>query len=275
MNFRLILSAMAFVLIAVSCKKDHVNPDSPTPVESTPRILLKDILIPHLPSPYYHFEYGADSLVTKADFASGYFIYDVLYNSGKIREMRNNIFVNHDTLRYVYDDAGKVLMVNFIDQNNVLKRHAAFTYNGQKVSQIVWDHKTDNGEFIIDRTLTFSYHADGNLKEKTDHRPAMPGVDEANFTTHYDDYDNKINVDDFTLIHDGIHDHFLILPGLHLQKNNARKEWVTGLTNEYAVEYSFSYNSDNTPVRKSGELIFTSGSQAGQKFAVSTSYTYY
>jgi hypothetical protein len=275
MNYRLILSTMAFILIAVSCKKDHVNPDPPPSVDTAHKILLKDILIPHLPSPYYHFEYGADSLVTKADFASGFFIYDVLYDSDKIREMRNNIFVNHDTLRYGYDDAGKVLTVNFIDQNNVLKRHAVFTYSGEKVSQIAWDNKKANGVFVRDRTLTFSYHPDGNLKDMTDHRQGMEGVAETNFTTHYDEYDDKINVDDFTLIHDGIHDHFLILPELHLQKNNARKEWVTGVTNEYSVEYNFTYNSDNSPAQKSGELTFTSGSQAGQKFDVSTTYTYY
>jgi hypothetical protein len=202
-------------------------------------------------------------------------MYDVVYNSGRIGEMRNNILVNHDTLRYVYDNSGRVSTVNFIDQGNVLKRHVFFNYNAGKVSQIIWDHKADNSEFIIDRTLTFTYHPDGNLKDMNDHRPAVSGAGEINFTTHYDDYDDQINVDDFTLIHDGIHDHFLVLPGLHLQNNNARKQWVTGITDEYTVKYNFTYNVDDTPILKSGELIFTSGGLAGQKFNVSTSYSYY
>src|SRR6185295_17150865 len=99
MIYRLILGTMVFAIILVSCNKDHgnPNPDTPPSEEPTPKILLKDIVLPHLPSPYYHFEYNADSLVTKADFASGYLIYDVLYNNGRIGEMRNNIIVNHDT----------------------------------------------------------------------------------------------------------------------------------------------------------------------------------
>jgi hypothetical protein len=277
MNFRLILCFTITAAIIVSCKKDHgnSNPDPVPPDENHRKILLKDIVIPHLPSPYYHFEYGPDSLVNKTDFASGYFLYTVLYNNGRIGEMRNNIVVNHDTLRYIYNDAGKVSTVVIIDENNVLKRHVTFTYNDQQVTRIVWDHKTDNNDFIADRSLTFTYHPDGNLKDMTEHRPAVSGAEEINFTIHYDEYDNKINVDDYTLIHDGIHDHFLILPYLHLQKNNPRKEWMTGVQNEYTVNYNFTYNSDNTPKQKSGELVFTSGSQAGQKFNIGTSYSYY
>src|SRR5689334_3842863 len=90
-----------FVLLA-SCKKEHNDPDPiapPAPVQ-TKKILLKDMVLPRLPSPYYHFEYGADSLVARVEFASGFTMYDVLYHDGKVAEMRNNIFVNHDTLRY-------------------------------------------------------------------------------------------------------------------------------------------------------------------------------
>jgi hypothetical protein len=109
----------------------------------------------------------------------------------------------------------------------------------------------------------------------TDDRPAAPGVDEVNFTTHYDDYDDKVNVDDFTLIHDGIHDHFLVLPDVHLQHNNPRKEWVTGITDQYTVTYQFTYNADDTPIRNSGSLTFTTGGHAGQQFDVIRNYSYY
>src|SRR5215216_7106987 len=101
-----------------SCRKEHTPiPAEPPTVPNVParRVLLKDITIPNLPSPYYHFEYNTDSLVTKADFASGYTTYDVMYNGNKIGEMRNNIIVNHDTLRYVYDDAGKLVLIKFIN----------------------------------------------------------------------------------------------------------------------------------------------------------------
>ena len=116
-NYTLILLS---VVVLLSCKKERrPTPDNP-PVVTTNHVLLKDITVPHLPSPYYHFEYNTDSLVTKADFASGFSIYDVLYNRDRISEMRNNILVNHDTLRYVYDNAGKLVMIKFINTANVI-----------------------------------------------------------------------------------------------------------------------------------------------------------
>src|ERR1044071_7189643 len=106
MKSRQLLWTMAFAVIIVSCRKEHGDPDphTPPPPVSTKKILLKEINIPRLPSPYYHFEYGPDSLATRVEFGSGFTMYDIIYSGGRISEMRNNIFVNHDTLRYVYDN---------------------------------------------------------------------------------------------------------------------------------------------------------------------------
>ena len=101
------LLVIFFTLSVFSCKKEYVSSiNSPAlpPDIPTKHVLLKDITIPRLPSPYYHFEYNTDSLVTKVDFASGFTMYDVFYGGNKIREMRDNIIVNHDTLRYGYDN---------------------------------------------------------------------------------------------------------------------------------------------------------------------------
>src|SRR5882757_5705843 len=118
---------VVFTLLLASCKKDHTtNPPTPPPPDPVKKVLLKDITIPNLPSPYYHLEYNSDSMITKVDFASGFSIYDVVYSGNRIAEMRNNIIVNHDTLRYLYDNAGKVFMINFINQENVLYRHVSF-----------------------------------------------------------------------------------------------------------------------------------------------------
>ena len=85
-----------------------------------------------------------------------------------------------------------------------------------------------------------------------------------------------MNVDDYTLIHDGIHDHFLVLPNLNLQKNNPKKEWSTGnVISTYAVDYTYSYNTDNTPSVKTGDFVWTSGNQAGQRTPIYTYYSYY
>ena len=269
---------MAFTTLLISCRKDHPNnPHNPPPPAPVKKVLLKDITIPHIPSPYYHFEYNKDSMVTKADFASGFTIYDVIYSGNKIAEMRNNIIVNHDTLRYLYDNAGKVAMIKFISQENVVYRHVTFAYNGDLVKQIEWDHKEGDAGFLIDRTLTFAYLPDGNVKTITEHRPAHPGSPELTSYRQFEQYDSKINVEDFSLIHDGIHDHLFLLQGFRLQKNNPGKETFSagvGLT-AYTVNYTYTYNSDSTPSSKTGDLLFTDGGDAGKRFQTNAAYTYY
>ena len=91
---------LAITLTAVaglsSCGGD-AGITAPPPPES---VLLKDIVIPNLPSPYYHFEYDADGKVSLVSFASGLTSYDVIYASGRISALRNNTIANHDRLVY-------------------------------------------------------------------------------------------------------------------------------------------------------------------------------
>lgn len=276
-NFRkycyILLSLSAIVL---SCKKEHQqNPIEPAAVP-VKHILLKDITIPNLPSPYYHFEYNADSFVTKTNFASGYTIYDVLYEGNRIREMRNNIIVNHDTLRYVYDNGGKLVMIGFINAANVMYRHVFFAYNGNEVKEIQWDRKEGNVGFLIDRTLNFTFYPDGNVKTIAEHRPPVSGTDDYTSVKTFEQYDDKINVDDFSLIHDGIHDHLFLPQGFRLQKNNPKKEKLSvNGTDLYTIDYTYTYNSDNTPSNKAGDFIYLSGQYAGQRFKTNSFYTYY
>jgi hypothetical protein len=275
MRYKFILTALSFVLL-LSCKKEHrPDPVSP-PVIPAKRVLLKDITIPNLPSPYYHFEYNSDSLITKVDFASGFSTYDVLYNGNKISEMRNNILVNHDTLRYVYDNAGKLVMIKFINAANVVYRPVFFSYNGDQIKEIEWNRKEGDVGFLIDRTLSFTFYADGNVKTITEHRPAMTGVAEYTSVQTFEQYDDKINVDDFSLIHDGFHDHLFLLQGFRLQKNNPGKEMlsVNGI-DLYTINYTYSYNSDNTPSHKAGDFLYLSGQYAGQRFQTNSFYSYY
>jgi len=261
-------------MIMTSCKKENVT-ETNTPPASVKRVLLKDITIPHLPSPYYHFEYGPDSAAVKASFGSGFTMYDVFYNGKNISEMRNNIIVNHDTLRYLYDNTGKIALIKFINDAGVTYRHVTFNYNGQQVKEIEWDRKEGNIGFLIDRTLSFSYFADGNAKQITEHRPAINGQPETTYMTQFDQYDDKINVDDFSLLHDGIHDHLFLLSGVRIQKNNPRKEVRTGDGVNYTVNYTYTYTNDNAPLTKKGDLLFTNGSDAGKSFQTTSNYTYY
>jgi hypothetical protein len=276
MRYNYILLTMSVVVLLLSCKKEHNPQPVEPPVVHAKHILLKDISIPRLPAPYYHFEYNKDSLVTKADFASGFTIYDVLYDGSKISEMRNNIIVNHDTLRYVYDNNGKLTLIKFINTSNVIYRHAFFTYAGDLIKEIKWDHKQSDGSFFIDRTLSFSFYSDGNVKTITEHRPPTPGVPDYISVKTFEQYDDKINVDDFSLVHDGIHDHLFLLQGFRLQKNNPKKEMLSvNDVNLYTIDYIYTYHNDNTPSNKAGDFLYLSGQYKGQKFQTNSFYTYY
>ena len=273
-NYTLLtVSAVVFLL---SCKKEHGPNSVEPPVVPAKHILLKDISIPRLPAPYYHFEYNKDSLVTKADFASRLTIYDVLYSGNAISEMRNNILVNHDTLRYVYDNTGKLTLIKFINTTNVVYRHAFFTYDGNLIKEIEWDHKQSDGSFFIDRILSFSFYPDGNVKTITDHRPPIANVPNYISVKTFEQYDDKVNVDDFSLVHDGIHDHLFLLQGFRLQKNNPGKEMLSvNDTNLYTIDYTYTYNNDNTPSDKAGDFLYLSGQYEGQRFHTNSFYTYY
>jgi hypothetical protein len=272
-NFTFLIATT--IVLLLSCKKEHRPPFDPPAVPAR-HILLKDITIPNLPSPYYHFEYSADSLVKKADFASGYTMYDVLYSGNRIGEMRDNIIINHDTLRYQYDNAGKLALIKFINGANISYRLVFFSYEGNRVNKIEWDQKIGDVGYIVDRTLSFAYYADGNVKTITEHRPPMNGVDDYTSVKTLEQYDDKINVDDFSLIHDGIHDHLFLLQGFRLQKNNPKKERLSvNGTDLYTIDYTYTYNSDQTPSNKAGDFLYLSGQYAGQRFQTNSFYSYY
>src|SRR3954471_14100591 len=111
---------MIVILLSTSCTKNP-NPVSQPPVHEN-KILLKDIVIPNLPSPYYHFEYRPDSSATKASFASDLNMYDIVYDGNRILEMRSNTFTNKDTLRYQYDITGKLNLIRFINESGTTYR---------------------------------------------------------------------------------------------------------------------------------------------------------
>ena len=275
MRYSLSLLTMSFVLLLFSCRKGQ---EAPKPPVSSPakHILLKDITIPNLPSPFYHFEYNSDGLPVKVDFSSGFTNYDILYKGDIISEMRNNIIVNHDTLRYAYDNAGKLAAIYFINQSNITYRLVFFSYEGNHIKSIEWDHKVGNTGYLIDRVMSFVFYPDDNVKTITDYRPPIEGLPEQTLVKTLEGYDNNINVDDFILIHDGIHDHLFLLQGFRLQRGNPTKEIfsVNGVE-LYKNNYTYMYNPDHTPSIKTGDFIYSSGPDAGKRFVTTEVYTYY
>ena len=273
MRYNFLLLAIT-ATVFLSCKKDTYNPPPPVEPEPDVAVLLKEIVIPNLPSPYYHFEYNTDSTVKNVSFASGFTNYDVLYDGNRISEMRNNIIVNKDRLQYVYDNAGHLSVINYADSNGVVYKRSYFTYGGDKIIKIEREIKLGPG-FIIDRTMTMSYHGDGNLKELSYHRPALNGQSELTYTDRFEQYDDKTNVDGFSLVHEEFFEHLFLLPGVKLQKNNPGKVTRTGDGVNYIVDYTYTFNAAQLPLTKKGQLLFTSGADTGKKFQTNSTFSYY
>ena len=97
---------------------------------------------------------------------------------------------------------------------------------------------------------------------------------EATITKTFDQYDNKNNVDGFNLLL-YYNDHPYLLPGVVLQKNNAKKESIGGDATHLTIDWTYQYNSNNVPSLKTGNILFLTGPEAGHTFITRHSFTYY
>jgi hypothetical protein len=272
---RNLVIGMIAVASQLSCS-DYKSVTAPPPPPPPPTaVLLKDIVIPNLPSPYYHFEYDGEGRVSSASFASGLTTYAITYSGNRITEMLNNTIVNHDRLVYVYDDAGRVTTIKETDPSGVVFTTLFLSYTGDKLTGLERDRRVTGG-FIIDKTMSFSYSPDGNLLELTDHRPAIEGFQpETTVKDRFEQYDNGINVDSFSLIHDDFFEHLVLLPEVQLQKSNPRRVTRTGDSDNFTLDYTYTYDPRNRPLASSGDLGFTTGPHAGEHFPVGSVFSYY
>lgn len=261
--------------ILLACSDTALSPPPPPPPPPPAAVLLKDIVASSLPSPYYHFEYDATGRIVVVSFASGLTNYDVTYANGRIAELHNNILVNHDRLVYVYDDAGRVALVREVDDTGATFMLVVLSYNGQKLIGLERDRRIAGG-FVIDKTMSMAYDPDGNLRDLTEHRPAIAGLqDEATVVDRFEQYYNGINVDGFGLIHDDFFDHLVLLPQVQLQKGNPRRQTRTGDGLNLVVDYTYTYDDQNRPRLKSGAVTILNGPDAGRQIQISTAFSYY
>jgi hypothetical protein len=266
------LSLLILAAAVSACDGDlRVSAPPPPP----PTVLLKDIVIPNLPSPYYHFEYDAGGRVSAASFASGFTMYDVSYDGDRISELHNNTAGNRDRLLYLYDGDGRVTSVRYVDVNGVVSTVLFLSYDGGRLTAIERDRRVAGG-FLIDKTMSFTYHADGNLFELKEHRPAIDGFQpETTTMDRFEQYDDGINVDGFSLIHNDFFDHLVLLPAVQLQKGNPRRETFSGDGDNYTVDYTYTYDAGNRPLTKSGDFTFLTGQDAGKHFPTLSIFSYY
>jgi hypothetical protein len=237
-------------------------------------VLLKDVAVAHLPSPYYHFEYKPDGRIARVSFASDLLIYDVLYQDGRVTELRSNTLGNMDRLQYVYDPAGRVETVNYVDPTGTVFARVRLTYDGDRLSKLDRERKRDAG-FTIEKSMSFSYYADGNLEEIVDHRPAINGQAATTTVDRFEQYDHNVNVDGFSLIHNDFFDHVVLLPDVQLQKGNPARETFTGGGTDYHFDYRYTYDEHERPLTKGGTATILTGPDAGRTIPLSTVFSYY
>jgi hypothetical protein len=238
-------------------------------------VLLRDLVIPNLPSPYYHFDYDSTGRVSAASFASGFTMYQVIYQGDRISQLRNNALGNQDRLEYVYDGAGRVTGVNEVHPDDSVFTRLTLSYQGAQLIGLERERLMGNS-FLVDKTVAFSYYPDGNLEELTEHRPAIDGFQpEATTVDRFEQYDHGINVDGFSLLHDDFFDHLVLLPGVVLQKGNPARVIHTGDGDNYQVDNTSAYDDQGRPESTMGDLLFLTGPDAGKHFQIRSEFTYY
>ena len=276
-------SLLALAVSAVAaCSADIATgtqvPPPPPPPPTT--VLLKDIVVPNLPSPFYHFDYDGAGHVIAASFGSGFWRYEVQNDGDRIAEMQNNTGGNQDRLVYSYDNAGRVSVVRYIDRDGQTFGHVVLSYDGPQLVGLERDISVA-GAFIVDKQMSFAYYDDGNLREIDEHRPAVAGVQqEETQILRFEDYDHRINVDGFTLIHDDFFDHVVLLPQVQLQRGNPRHVTISTRTEDGPflttdVVYTYTYDAFNRPVTKIGDVLLLNGPNAGERSQISSAFGYY
>lgn len=270
-----VLIVITLTLTLFSCRKEHSSNGSGQQNPPPQQVLLKDVDINTLPEPWYHFAYNNDKKISIITSQSSLDTMHVIYDGNRIKELRNDIAGNHDTLRYVYDNTGKVSLITFIGASADFQyRHINFTYSGDQLTKIVWDFKDGTHGFTVDRELTYTYYPDGNAKTVTDHYPHLNSQAEATNVYLYEQYDDKVNVDGFDLLL-YYNDHPYLLPGVVIQKNNPMKETLTGDASNLTINWSYKYNNDNIPLSKTGNGVWITGPEAGHTFTTKHTFTYY
>jgi YD repeat-containing protein len=272
MNYR---SAVRLLLAAAVCACGSDRATSPTP-PGAQTVLLKDVVLSSLPSPYYEFAYDEAGRVTRASFASRLRTYDVTYEGDRIAEMRNVSPGGRDRLRYVYAATGDVVAIEYVvNANDSVYTRLVLTFEGRMLTKVERQLRVEGG-FIIDKTTSLSYYPDGNLETVTEHRPEIAGLqDETTVVDRFENYDDGINVDAFSLLHSEFFDQLILLPGVVIQHGNPARLTHTGDGLEFTVDYTYAYDAQGRPKSKTGALRITSGSDMGRVITISSEFSYY
>lgn len=259
--------------LAIACKKDPEA--NPIPPPGNPDIKLKEVLWHGLPAPLYNFTYNNQGQVSTAGYSDDVRSYDIVYSNGRVSELSSTRSTNDDRIQYLYTD-GKVSVLKYINDAGETFMRCYLTYNNLgQLKNMEWEVKDANVGFALQRTYTFSYYPDGNLSGRIEEYHEINGQHPPQlYIDEFSDYDNKHNSDGFMLLHPS-QQHLVFLPGVQLQKNNPRKVIRSGTGVNYRIDYTYQYSNKNYITNKLGDMLFTTGNDAGKRITLNVDYTYY
>jgi hypothetical protein len=83
-----------------------------------------------------------------------------------------NIFGNNNSLRFLYDNSGRIISVNYLNDDGSVFRSVTLDYNGPMLIGLQREELSGN-DFSINKTLSMSYDTDSNLSELKVFYPAL------------------------------------------------------------------------------------------------------
>ena len=169
------------------------------------------------------------------------FQYKCFYHGRVLDKMIDqNPFTSANTINYYYK-GGLLTSVNIIPGRDVLSAKLELGYdNLKRVTVITWP-KLNNGSWITNRKLAFTYYPDNNISTYKNYYhdgSALTLFD----STSYVGYDNKINPKINFFIAGVFDDHFVYPPYVKLQINNPISESLLRGTNTFKTEHQYTYS---------------------------------
>ena len=273
--------SLVVILLSVSigCKKydDPLTPDQPPlplPIDDIRTVLLKDIDAQSLPGPFYHFTYDSLHYVNQIDFASGFAIYDVEYKNRRVSKMTNRINENIFLYHYSNNRVSEITEFSGSTMNKTFSYRLSYNSLNQ-LSQVDWIFYSNNGAIDTVKKEVLTYLPDGNLAAMAHYYSTAPGQPlQLSSRDEFSDYDNQVNVDDFSVLKHDFFAAYLFLPQVRLQKNNPRRQHIISNENEYDIVYSYQYQN-GLPVSKTGIVTQKRGTVIEAPKTVTTQFSYY
>jgi hypothetical protein len=267
------MAVVTFAITASGRKESIITQPQRPPVQldDVRKVQLKEIVAQSLPNPYFHFEYDSRHYITQINFAAGFNVYKVEYENKRVRKMINNNNGNYLLYSYNNNQVAEINEYSGLTGDKIFSYK--FSYNGNlQLTQVCWFDFLNDCDSNLFKKSELTYQTDGNLST-IDHFSVAAGQVNWVKTIQFSNYDDKTNVDDFYLLED-FFDTYLFLPQVKLQKNNPKKQQITGPENDFEISYTYDY-LNNLPMKKKAVTTQTRGIGKRQPVQTTSSFNYY